>query len=66
MKTKNLALGVAGTIFGLVAVMHLLRILLCVSVNIGGCCLPYWVNWAGLFGAGFLCVWMWWAAVKKQ
>jgi hypothetical protein len=61
-----LALRISGTIFGIVALIHLLRIVTHVPVLIGDFSLPVWVNWMGLAGAIFLCNWLWWLAVKKK
>lgn len=64
MATTTLALRIAGTIFGIVGLLHLIRILTEATVMIEGFTLPVWVNWLGLFGAGFLCVWMWGLTLK--
>jgi len=67
MKTeKNFALRIAGTIFGLVSVFHLLRIITGASVVIAGCSLPIWVNVMGLIATGFLCGWLWWLSFNKK
>ncbi|MDP1622873.1 MAG: hypothetical protein Q8M08_11115 [Bacteroidales bacterium] len=59
MFSKNLWLRIAGTIFGFVAILHLLRIITGVPVLIGGWLLPVWVNWMGLLATGFLGFWLW-------
>ncbi len=59
MNSKNFWLRITGTIFGIVAIIHLLRIVTGVTVLIGGCSLPMWVNWMGLVATGFLCYWLW-------
>jgi hypothetical protein len=56
---KNLAIRISGTIFGIVALIHLLRLITGVPVLINGWLLPIWVNWMGLIATGFLCVWLW-------
>lgn len=56
---KKTALRVAGTIFGVVALIHLLRLVTGVPVLINGWLLPVWVNWMGLFATTFLCIWLW-------
>ncbi len=66
MKTTNLALRVAGTIFGIVAILHLLRIITCVPVVISNWDMPLWFNWMGLIGAGFLCGWLWTVSFRKE
>lgn len=52
-------LRVAGTIFGIVALLHLLRILTGAGVMISGWELPVWVNWLGFTGASLLSAWLW-------
>jgi hypothetical protein len=46
--------GVAGAIFAVVALAHLLRIVMGWPVVIGGWDVPMWVSWVGLLGAGGL------------
>lgn len=58
MRSKNLALRVAGCIFGIIAIMHLLRIITGTTVIIATCSLPIWVNVMGLLVTGFLSVWL--------
>lgn len=48
---KNCALRLAGTVFAIVAIIHLLRIITDVAVFIGTCLLPIWVNWIGMIAA---------------
>lgn len=57
--SKNLGLRVAGTIFGFVAVIHMLRIITHADVEIACWKLPLWINWLGLFATAMLSVWMW-------
>lgn len=65
MNSKTIWLRIAGTIFGLVAVLHLLRIVSGVHVLIGSLLLPVWINWMGMAGAWFLCFWLWRLSIKK-
>jgi hypothetical protein len=48
---------VAGTIFAVVSLLHLLRILLAWEVQIGPNSVPFWVSWGGMLAAGGLAVW---------
>jgi hypothetical protein len=64
MNSKSCWLRIAGTIFGIVAIIHLLRIVTGVPVLIGGWLLPLWVNWLGLGVTGFLCLWLWMMSIK--
>jgi hypothetical protein len=50
-------LGVSGAIFGIVALLHLLRLALDWPARIGTWSVPMWVSWAALLLAGGLCVW---------
>jgi hypothetical protein len=54
MNSKNFWLRIAGAIFGIVAIIHLLRIVTGVPVMIGDYSLPLWLNWMGLAATGFL------------
>ncbi len=60
MRSKTLALRLAGTIFGLVTVLHLLRVMTGVPITIGGWLMPIWVNTFGMIATGCLSGWMWW------
>jgi hypothetical protein len=59
MNEKKLGLRISGTIFGIVALIHLLRILTAVPILVGSCSVPIWINWLGLGGATFLFIWLW-------
>ncbi len=53
MDQKTFSL-VAGVIFALVALLHLLRIYMAWPVVIGGWLVPIWFSWIGLVVAGGL------------
>ena len=59
MKSQILGLRVAGTVFALVCLGHLLRIITQADVIIAGCQIPIWVNVVGVLIAGSLSLWMW-------
>lgn len=65
MKARVIIMRLAGTIFGLVAILHLLRILLGANVIISNWSLPLWVNWIGFFGTGVLSTGLWYLSGKK-
>ncbi len=44
----------AAAIFGVVAVLHLVRILIGWSIVVDGWTVPMWVSWVGLIVAGAL------------
>ncbi len=46
---------VSGTIFGLVAVAHLVRVVYQMPVQVGEWAFPMWLSWGGLVVAGVLC-----------
>lgn len=45
---------VTGVIFGIVAFVHLLRVVLGWNFNIGGWDFPVWLSALAVFGAGYL------------
>lgn len=66
MKAKNYALRIAGTIFGIVSLIHLLRLLTDVPVIIADWQLPLWVNVLGLIATAILCAVLWCLSLKKD
>lgn len=50
-------LGISGAIFGLIALLHILRVVLDWSAQIGTWTVPFWVSWIAIFVSGGLCVW---------
>jgi hypothetical protein len=48
---------ISGTIFGLVALAHLLRVVYQMPVHAGDWAFPMWLSWSGFAVAGALCVW---------
>jgi len=65
INSKILGVRVAGTIFGIVAIFHLLRVVTGVTIVIAGWMLPMWVNVLGFAGSGLLCVWLWLLSVSR-
>ncbi|MCX6270962.1 MAG: hypothetical protein NTU44_07030 [Bacteroidetes bacterium] len=59
MKVKDLGIRIAGTIFGVVACIHLLRLITGISVTIGGWMLPMWINVLGFIACIILGAWLW-------
>lgn len=49
-------LGVSGTIFGIIAVLHLLRIIYGWPAQIGTFVVPTWLSWLSLLIAGYLAI----------
>ena len=50
-------LQISGTLFGLIAVGHLLRLFRHWPVDLAGYTVPLWASWVGLVLAGGLSVW---------
>jgi hypothetical protein len=48
---------ISGTIFGVVAVFHLLRVLTGWSLDFGSWSVPMWISWLGTVGPAALSVW---------
>jgi hypothetical protein len=48
---------VSGIIFGVVAVLHALRLALNWQAQIGAWGVPMWASWIGIVVSGALCVW---------
>ena len=59
MKSQIIGLRVAGIVFALVCLGHLLRIITRVDVLIADREIPVWVNAVGVLIAGSLSLWMW-------
>ena len=59
MKSRILGLRVAGTIFALVCVGHILRLLMRIDVVFASWHLPLWMNVIGAMVTGALSVRMW-------
>jgi hypothetical protein len=53
MNSKSFFL-IAGTVFGIVAIAHLLRIVMSLPVTIGEWGVPIWASWAAVIVAGGL------------
>jgi hypothetical protein len=64
MKSQILGLRVAGTLFALVCLGHLLRIITRADVVIAGWQMPVWLNVVGVLIAGGLSLWMWRLSVR--
>jgi hypothetical protein len=50
-------LQISGTLFGLIAVGHLLRLFRHWEVDLAGYVVPVWASWIGLALAGGLSIW---------
>ena len=61
---KDLGLRVAGTIFGLIALLHLARALARIEAVFGGWAVPLWLSTAAFVVAGALSLWFFLLAKK--
>lgn len=59
MKSQMMGLRVAGTVFGLVCLGHLLRLATQAEVLVGGHRMPLWLSAVGVVVAGGLSLWLW-------
>ena len=59
MNSPQFGLRVAGTIFGLVCLAHLVRLLLQFQVVLGSHPVPVWMNAVGFVVTGALAFWLW-------
>ena len=59
MKSQIIGLRIAGAIFALVSLGHVLRLLTRFDVVVAGWQLPLWMNVVGALITGALSVWMW-------
>jgi hypothetical protein len=48
---------ISGIIFGLVAILHLVRLVRKATVQFGSKVIPMWISWGGLVVAAALCAW---------
>ncbi|MEE9441433.1 MAG: hypothetical protein V3V99_02045 [candidate division Zixibacteria bacterium] len=47
----------SGTVFGLVAILHLVRAILGWPFQVGDWMVPIWISYVGFMAAGFLSIW---------
>jgi hypothetical protein len=48
---------VAGSVFAVVALAHVLRAATETPIQLGSVAIPVWLSWVGAVGAGMLSVW---------
>ena len=66
MNTPIAALRVAGTIFGIVSLAHVWRLVTRAEVLVAGYSIPFWVSVIAVLVAGGLSVWMWRVSAGKE
>lgn len=55
--TGKLYFILSGGLFGLIALVHLLRLVDQTPAQLGSWTVPFWLSWLALIVPGFLCVW---------
>jgi len=63
--SNNISLIIAGTIFIIVAILHLVRLIVKLHITVGRWEVPMFVSMIGLILAGVLGMWMFISAAKK-
>lgn len=48
---------ISGSIFGLISIMHMVRLINRWTFQLGDWTFPVWISWFGLFISGTLCLW---------
>ncbi len=48
---------VSGVVFGVIALLHIVRLFLDWPAQIAGWAVPLWISWIAIFAAGALCIW---------
>lgn len=64
MNEKNFGLRAAGTVFGVVGLVHLTRLVAPFGLTVAGYFIPLWINGVGLVLAGGLAIWLFRLAAK--
>jgi hypothetical protein len=59
MNSPQCGLRVAGTLFGLVCLAHLVRLLLRFQLLLGSHPVPVWMNGVAMVVTGLLAIWLW-------
>ncbi len=57
---------ISGIIFGVVAVLHLLRVVNSWAFQLGPWWFPMWVSWLGMMVPALLCQRAFWLATRSQ
>ena len=48
---------ISGVVFGVIALLHIVRLFLDWPAQIAGWAVPLWISWIAIFAAGALCIW---------
>ena len=55
----------SGGLFGLISLVHLLRLVNQTPAQLGSWNVPFWLSWLALIVPGFLCLWAFRLASKR-
>ena len=66
MNSQIIGLRVAGTMFGIICIPHLVRLVTGFQILIGGHEIPIWLNGVVLVISGVLCIWLWWLSYGSR
>lgn len=64
MNSPRVGLRIAATIFGIVSLAHLWRVLTHLDIRVGTHDIPQWLSVVAVIGAGALCLWLWRLSTK--
>jgi hypothetical protein len=59
MSSPTTGLRVAGVVFGIFAIGHIIRLVGHIQVTVGATQIPIWVSWVAVVVAGCLSIWFW-------
>ena len=59
MNSPTTGLRVASTIFGILAIGHVVRLITHAQVMVGTHTIPMGLSWIAIIVSGILCIWMW-------
>ena len=57
---------VTGAVFGVMALVHVIRLILNWPAQVAGWVVPIWLSWVAILVAGALCVWAFRLAGRKR
>jgi len=55
--TMRMYIQVTGAVFGVMALVHVIRLILNWPAQVAGWVVPIWLSWVAILVAGALCVW---------
>jgi len=55
---KDIGLRIAGAVFGIIALVHLIRLVIGVDITAGGRTIPLWISAIAMIATGTLAIWL--------